>query len=93
MTRTVTKSDYESGERGYYTLINSREYLVEAIKEEVCWQYSLNKKIMRKMKLIIAEMERDNYFPLKFYVHMLKGCDVKVYGVGLPMKIGNNGGD
>jgi len=76
MAKTVTKSDYEDGSRGYYTLIADKEVLAKGL-------HNLNNKFAAKIKLIIIAMEEDRYMPQKFYIHYLKDGSYKVYGVGL----------
>jgi len=75
MAKTVTKSDYKDGMRGYYTLITSKETTGKG------W-HNLNNKIAAKIRLILSSMEGDGYTPYKFYVQLLRSLDWRVYGVG-----------
>lgn len=75
MTRTVTKSDYDSGDRGFYTIIEPKAWVGLGEK-------NFNNKVVAKVRLILNEMDIDRYMVTKFYVHYLNDHSIKVYGVG-----------
>jgi len=75
MTKTVTKSDYESGDRGFYTIISAEEWVGKGAVH-------FDSRILAKVRLILREMRIDDYLVKKFYVHYLANNVIKVYGVG-----------